>query len=548
MREKLQQQLAINQPNLKSYQVIKYVDKYVDAVMTQISKQFLTVTSDEVDAGEINFAANEVYEQCGQAMLIGERVRVYTMMQEQANTSLIIQAYKGNSISKRISKFTFNPKYKNDIYKDMMEGDYLLNDVCLSKLANQEKFTIAVDMDALDSYIKNTQQSMTKSRGVKYIEKLCRNLLAAKQIKQQAVQQADGSYVVGEYWETIDSGRMHGHGVSLQRVSKEVRHAALGRCARIDFKASSYAILTSLALAIDPTIKVEVIKQYIQKRTVIRKRIAKKLGVSEDWIKTIFTSLGFGAELKNNPFSSIRRKLGKDKYELLIANEEFMEIKQALDRVRVVVLSSDKFNGDAFKIDSHTYNALDSKTQKKRSKNQKLAWIYQACERMALDIVIDKMPNRFDLLLPVHDCVYIKQSLPAHVVLDLKFELRDLFPLLDFEQELIFPIHAEEDHDKFNTAIDADVAAHKSRMGQAELDARGYVSKLFLQDLSLPAKPDYTNESNADYEKRRKFDFFLSLEKHAADKKMRGYKSNSDSDYGSYYVTGKKSDADNAGD
>ena len=279
MREKLQQQLAINQPNLKDYQVIKYVGKYVDAVMTQISRQYLTVTSDDLDAGEINFAANEVYEQCGQAMLVGERIRVYTMMQEQANTSLIIQTYKGNSISKRISKFTFNPKYKNDIYKDMMEGDYLLNDVYLKKIASQANFTIAVDIDALDSYIKHAQQSMTKSRGVKYIEKLCRNLKAAKYVKQQAVQQADGSYVIGEYWETIDSGRMHGHGISLQRVAKEVRHAALGRCARIDFKASSYAILTSLALEINPKIKVEAIKHYIQKRTVIRKRIAKKLGL-----------------------------------------------------------------------------------------------------------------------------------------------------------------------------------------------------------------------------------------------------------------------------
>ena len=163
---------------------------------------------------------------------------------------------------------------------------------------------------------------------------------------------------------------------------------------------------------------------------------------------------------------------------------------------------------------------------------------------MALDIVIDKMPVGYQMLLPVHDCVYIKQSLPAHVVLDLKFELRELFPLLDFEQELIFPIHAHEDHNKYNDAIDADIAAHKSRMRQAELDARGYVSKLFPINLSLPAKPDYTNESNADYEKRRKFEFLLSLEKHEADKKILGYKSDSDNDYGSYYSSDREKDVD----
>ena len=556
MREKLQNQLAINQPTLKDYQVTRYVNKYVDAVMTQIARQYLTVTSDELDSGEISFAANEVYEQCGQAMVDDQRVRIYTMMQEHANTSLILLKYKGNSIEQRVSKITFNPKYKSAIYKDLIESNYLLNTADLAKSSDKPNFSIPVDIAALDSYIKNTGQLLAKGGGDKYIQKLCRNLLTAKQVKHLAVLQTDGSYLVNEYWQAIDSGRVHGHGASLQRVAKEVRHAALGRCARIDFKASSYAILASLALAIDPEIKVAAIKQYIQKRTVIRKRIAKKIGINEDLIKTIFTSLGFGAELKNNPFSSIRRKIGKDKYELLIANTEFMEIKNALDLVRDTVLSSEELKGDVFKIGAHTYAALDSKTQKKRSKNQKLAWIYQACERMALDIVIDNMPDKFDLLLPVHDCVYIKQSLPAQVVLDLKFELRELFPLLDFEQEFIFPIHAAEDHNKYNAAIDADIAAHKSRMAQEVLDATGYVSKYLPQDLSLPKKPDYTNESNADYERRHKLEFLQSLDKYAADKKMHGYKSNSDSDsdseygsdYGSYYDTGKNSDADNAGD
>lgn len=533
MRQKLQQQLAINQPSLKDYQVERYVNKYVDAVMQQIARQFLTVTSDDLDEGEFSYAAEEVYEHCGQAMVAGERIRIATMMQAEPNTSLVIKTYNGNSISKRVSKVTFNPKYKKAIFKDLMENNYLLNDTYLDKLDKQANYDIPIDMDALDSYIENTKQALVKATGQKYIEKLYRNYSAAKQIKQRALLQADGTCIVKEYWEEIDSGRVHGHGLSLQRVGKEVRHAALGCCAKIDFKASSYAILTSLALAINPSLKVAALTEYIQKRTLIRKRIAKKLGITEDWMKQIFTSLGFGATLKNNTFNSIRKMLGKEKYALLIANEEFMYIKQALDVVRDTVLKINVFKGDTFIIGDYTYAALDTKTQKKRSKNQKLAWIYQACERMALDIVIGKMPNGYLMLLPVHDCIYIKQELPAQVVLDLKYEIRNLFPLLDFEQELIIPIHSAADHNKFSDAIAEELAQHKSRITQEEVAARGFVSEYFPQNLLLPTKPDFTNESDEEYEVRRKRQFLLDIEMHQAEKNdsFYDYDSTNESDY-----------------
>jgi len=541
MRQKLQLQLAINQPSLKDYQIIKYVNKYVDAVMKQIARQFLTVTSDELEAGEFSYAADDVYKQCGQAMIAGERVRIYTMMQSQPTTSLVIHTYTGNSISKRVSKVTFNQKYKKDILKDLMTVDYLLNDSYLDSLACKANYVIPVDMGALDSYIENTKQTLVHAKSLKYVEKLLRNLSAAKQIKTRAVEKLDGTYVTNEYWETIDSGRMHGHGLSLQRVAKEVRHAVLGRCAKIDFKASSYAIFTSLALAINPTIKVAALTHYIQKRTIIRKRIAKKIGVSEEWMKTIFTSLGFGAELKNNPFSSIRRKLGKEKYAQLIANTEFMEIKNALDVVRDTVLTCDVFQSDAFKIGNQQYSAIDSKTEKKRSTNQKLAWIYQASERYALDIVISKLPHNYDMLLPVHDCIYVKQSLTSNVGHDLKFEMREIFPLLDFEQELVFPIHAAADHQLFNGVIAAEEAQHKKRMAEEEVAARGYVSKFNSPELPSAAL-DYHHESNVAYEQRRRLESLLSLEKYKTEQKN-GYYGNNDS-----YGHNLTRDADNAGD
>jgi hypothetical protein len=514
MKQELQKYLEINNPGLKDYQIINCVNSYVTAVMQQIAVQFAIITSEDIAAGEFSFAVDTASKQAGQATLNGKRIRVYTMMQEQPNTSLVIERYKGNSYSGRISKVTFNPKYKKLIYKELMANDYLTNDIYLDNLAVKANFKIPIDMSALDSYIKNTQQMLERAKNQNHIDTLSRNFLAAKQIKQHATAKSDGTYYVKEFWDEIDSGRAHGHGLSLQRVSKVVRHAALGRCTKIDFKASSYAILTSVALAINPNLKVEALKAYIKYRTTVRNRIAKKIGISEDWMKTIFTAMGFGAELKDNTYNSIRKKIGKEKYNVLVVNQEFAYIKQALDDVRKTILTCDKFKGDAFSIGSYTYSSIDPKTQKKRSKNQKLAWIYQALERFALDFVLSKVPDQYDVLLPVHDCLYIKQTLPSQVMLDLKSDLKEIFELLDFEQEIVIPIHAPEDHNKVEESIAAEVAEHRKRVEQEERAAKGYVSKNIEMNVPFRAKPDYSNESNADYELRRKREFLLDIQMH----------------------------------
>jgi hypothetical protein len=240
------------------------------------------------------------------------------------------------------------------------------------------------------------------------------------------------------------------------------------------------------------------------------------VGVSEDWIKTVFTSLGFGAEVKDNPFNTIRKKLGQEKFNILVANQEFASIKHELDVVRNTILKSEQFSSDEFSIGDYIYKNIDSKSGLKRTKNQKMAWIFQAVERMALEIVINKMPKNFTMLLAVHDCLYIKQSLPSHVLLDLKDEIRQLVPLLDFEQELIIPIHATEDHDKLNLEIASEESAHKKRIYQEEIKARGHKSE-FMSSVHKK-ESDYTNETDAEYEHRRHQQFLREIQMHEESK------------------------------
>jgi hypothetical protein len=516
MKNKLIAQLTKKHPTLKSFQVHDYVNRYVDCVMREIAFRFADITSEDIDAGEFSFAVDKVNVEVGHGSLNGKRLRVWTLMQLQTETSLVLVTYKGNSITQRVSKVTLNPRYKKEILNELVTNNFALTSANVESTKEAPNFSIPIDMDALDSYIKNTEQILPTAKTVNYKEKLIRNLLAARRIKVKAEVQDDGTYLVHEYWTQIDSGRIHGHGLSLQLASKEVRHAALGRCSRIDFKASSYAILTSIALEINPKLKVEALKSYIKYRAPIRTRIAKKVGVSEDWIKTVFTSLGFGAEVKDNPYNTIRSKLGKEKFNILVANQEFASIKHELDLVRSTILKSDQYSGDDFTLGDYTYKHIDSKTELKRNKNQKIAWIFQALERMALEIVINKMPENFTMLLPVHDCLYVKQRLPAHVLLDLKDEIRQLVPLLDFEQELIIPIHAAEDHDKFNLENDADESAHKKRIYQEEIKARGHKSE-FLESVDKK-ESDYTNETDAEYEHRRHQQFLRDIQRHEESK------------------------------
>ena len=516
MRNKLIALLASKYPTLKGYQVHDYVNRYVNSVMQEIAFRFANITSEDIDAAEISFAVDKVNREIGQASLDGKRLRVWTLMQLHTETSLVLVTYEGNSITNRVSKVTLNPRYKKEILTELVTNNFTLASAHVETTKEAPNLSIPIDMDALDSYIKNTEQILSTAKKGNYKEKLIRNLLAARRIKVKAEIQDDGTYHVKEYWTQIDSGRIHGHGFSLQLAPKEVRHAALGRCSKIDFKASSYAILTSIALEINPQLKVEALKSYIKYRAPIRTRIAKKVGVSEDWIKTIFTSLGFGAEVKDNPYNTIRSKLGKEKFNILVANQEFAYIKHELDLVRRTILKSDQFSGDEFTLGDFTYKHIDSKTGLKRNKNQKMAWIFQAIERMALEIIIKKMPMNYTILLPVHDCLYVKQRLPAHVLLDLKDEIRQLVPLLDFEQELIIPIHAAEDHDKFNLEIEAEESAHKQRIYQEEIKARGYKSE-FMGSVDKK-EPDYTNETYAEYEHRRHQQFLRDIQKHEESK------------------------------
>ena len=164
----------------------------------------------------------------------------------------------------------------------------------LEDIERNANYTVNVDTASLRSYIAKTQQTIAETdKGQHYSEKLRKNLAAAQRLLAM-VHEADGSNATAhlrERWEQADTGRLYGQGYSLQCMTQEVRHAALGVCHKYDFKACAFALMAGLAHSIDPTLKLGATLDYITNRAKIRERIATQTGISVALVKVIFTAL-----------------------------------------------------------------------------------------------------------------------------------------------------------------------------------------------------------------------------------------------------------------
>lgn len=484
MKEKLQAALLAHYPTLKPLLAARYVDKYVSVVLAEIAAQYARISSEDLNAGEMNFPVDSVTKACGAAKFDGPHGTVFKLMQEHSDTSLVILIRRGNSITHEVSRVTLNHNYKKEIMEALKSLLIKLDPMHLAEIADKANVIIRINADSLASYIEKTRDDLTKQHNDAYEAKLIRNLQVATQLMQLAKEDDAGTYVE-EYWEEIDSGRVHGHGLSLQRIPKEVRHAALGHCYRYDIKAASYALMTSYAQCIDPTLKVVAVTEYVRYRRAIRGRIALEIGVSEDSIKTVLTAIGFGAKLKDNPYSAIHQELGRERFHRLLANTEFALIAKQFDAIRNTI--SNAFGAGDFEVGGRVCTQLDPKDGTKRTKNQKLAWLYQRLETFAMEQLIERIPPGCKPLLVVHDCLYLDRPIPTAQLVDIKRALQEWCPTLDVEGESVVPIHAPGYIAQYVQASREAEAEHGARIAAEEQWAAFYESPRVMQPTPVPA-------------------------------------------------------------
>lgn len=141
---------------------------------------------------------------------------------------------------------------------------------------------------------------------LKYIED--GNTVRLSEASRWAVLLNNSNYpdgVVPQTYEQLEFGRIVGHGLTLQSVSKPLRKILMDGYYDYDFKNCHYAIINSLGLY--PTIQM-----YVDNTDEVREDLADEIGVTKDIIKQGLISLLYGANEKTHPdYSSIYEIFGE---------------------------------------------------------------------------------------------------------------------------------------------------------------------------------------------------------------------------------------------
>ena len=476
LKTKLRAALMLTRADIKKdYLYDNCVNNYVDGMLREIrSAMALNRSTGSLRSNTFVFAQHAVSIAIGR--LLKPQKYIYHIMQAHESTSMLIEVQKGHSKdgSSKLSEMRLNTLYEDLIMKELMNLHMDANVKELEEIEENYNYTVCVDRDSLSSFVEKTKLTIkTNDKGDNYKAQSMRNLAAAQQLLtmvHEANVTCDTTYL-RERWEMADCGRIYGHGYSLQRMTKEVRHAALGECHKYDFKACAYAIMASVAHAVNPTLKIASVLDYVKNRAKIRARIAAEVGIGEDVVKTVFTALGFGAKLLNNTHNAIRKelgaaarkqqtewvdeeiynyRLGEEEYLRLTSNETFKNIYEEMQLINATVLGF--YEDDDFEIDGNAYVPfykckVATKKRKvgdlvRRNDAKKLGWLYQALEAMAMKQFAELAQQ--EPLLTTHDCIYFKRRLNAEQVKDITWQLQQTFAYLRFEYELIRPIATAE--------------------------------------------------------------------------------------------------------
>ena len=544
LRQILLEKLMQLEPQLgkiKRYE--KWVNKYVDTMLAAIHKaMFANMNKLRLNASEFSFPKHKVFLAMGRYG--NPQDYIYTLMQKRSETSILLQVSEGfcYANNSQLTVMRFNPIYEELLMQELQDLKLDRNEELMDDLEQTYTHIVDVDVASLRGYINKTKQSIAENKkGFHYKEALLRNLTAAKQLMvmvHEADERNPHSAYLLERYETADCGRSYGKGLSLQCMRKEVRHAALGVCHQYDFKACAFAVMAGLAHAINPSLKIGGVLDYVRLRAKIRERIAKEVNVDIKLVKSVITAIGFGAKLRNTQFGAIRRelmlyaqnahdrniwlekadwnKLGEDEYKRLLANQTFIGIYNEFQLINETIINY--FDDDGFEINSFVYSKIDphakrldkfgkrKKASDFRTKAQQLAWIYQALETQAREH-FEKLSGQ-KALLTTHDCIYFKQKLPVSLKHDILDKLQQTFPYLAFEHTPIYPIADKQTFDgRFAEQIEFE-REHKERMKEQEVKSRSHISP---NDFSEKYLKPHDVKVEYDYEAQRREQFLRDV-------------------------------------
>ena len=401
---------------------LKVVQHYYDLVMTEVKLNWRNPGQTKLNLYHIR--RRRINAKLGQYTLNGRR-KYWLDWFEQSPYSLYTIVERGNNIIQENTKVTLNydiaeasdlADWSTEAIKEYYKKD--IKDV-------EDYFATPIDLDSLTVFIQRCQnvESLgrwdTKTQSYKwasdeYKARARENLKQATCIlKLQEDNKLNQAYKYSLF------GRLYFMGLNLQNCSKELRHAALGHCYSIDIDVCSQAWKVHLCESINANIKMGHTRSLIKDKQAFRNQLAKVLGDKHQGrAKQIITAIGFGADIEATPWPSgndnyklpaIREIINKDEVELLSNSRWFMEFIEEQRSMNKLILER------TLLVNKKEDMPQCVKDKAGRiSRNKVMAYLYQQAEYQYLATIMGYVIDRFgseELLLPVHDAVYIKHKI-----------------------------------------------------------------------------------------------------------------------------------------
>lgn len=420
---------------------LKVVQHYYDLVTTEVKLNWRNPSQTKLNLYHIRIS--KIKRRLGQYTLNGKRLYWLDWF-ENSPYSLYTIVDHGSNLTEENTKVKLNYEIADAEELTSWSPEAIKEYYSKEIKDVEDYFATPIDLTSLNVFIQRSLnvESMgrwdTKTQSYKWADDAYK--AKAKENLKQAVcvlkLQEDNK--LNQAYKYSEFGRLYFMGLNLQNCSKELRHAALGHCYSIDIDVCSQAWKVHLCETINSNIKMGHTRSLIKDKNGFRSQLAKVLGDKHQRrAKQIITAIGFGADIEATPWPTgndnyklpaIREIVNKEEVELLTNSRWFMEFIEEQKSMNKLVLERTML--DNAKEDMP---ACVKDRAGRVNKNKVMAFLYQQAEYTYLAEIMKYVIDRFgqeELLLPVHDAVYIKHKINRA---ELVSALQQLNPYLSVE-------------------------------------------------------------------------------------------------------------------
>jgi hypothetical protein len=280
----------------------------------------------------------------------------------------------------------------------------------------------AIDTRSLQAFIDDNESLQSTEKNTALLAKLQANHKAAVRIQRASqIAQAFWSLPFALLPQRISEsqfGRQYLSGINLQTVSKQVRHAALGKCKEYDLENSVFAWKYDMAKQLEPTMKFPATLEYLDRKDAVRNQVTMSVfGNKKDYgtIKAAITAISFGARKSNGSWldangtwksSSLREIIySPEKLNLFLTNPWVAELVNEQSLMTKIIFDHHK---ETTLIENNRELLSEGGLLKQ---NKVVSFLYQTAERDIMNTLMSVAKNAKCLLL-CHDAFYTKSDAP----------------------------------------------------------------------------------------------------------------------------------------